>query len=127
MLKPRPSHRIRPRSVTVRVLNGTAVGGMQDTVAAALQQQGFKVAQTGIAASQSVNQTVIRYHAGQEDQARLVAGKLHGAAIQQVPGSGNISVLVGSDYGTTVHTGPGTTPQPSSTFAPRTATQNICT
>jgi len=127
MLKNQRPHQVSPASVTVRVLNGTAVGGLQDSVAAALQQEGFKVARTGIATSQAVNETVIRYHPGQQAQARMVAGKLHGAAMLQIPGTGNVTVVVGSDYGTTVHTGPGTNPQPASSFAPRTATQNICT
>ena len=43
-------------------------------------------------------------------------------------GTGHITLLLGADYGTTVTLGPvTTTPQPASTFAPRTASQNICT
>lgn len=118
---------LSPGSVAVRVLNGTGVQGLQTTAASSLQQKGFKVAYTGDASSQSVNQTVIRYHPGQQQAALLLASKVHGAALRQVPGTGKLALVLGSDYGTTVHTGPGTKPQPASSFAPRTATQNICT
>jgi hypothetical protein len=74
-----------------------------------------------------VTQTLIRYHAGQEPQARLLAAKVHGAALEQVAGTGQVTLVLGSNYGSTAHTGPGTNPQPASSFAPRTASQNICT
>ena len=127
MLKHQPPPPIRPRTVSLTVLNGTGAGGLESTVAAVLQQDGFKVKRTGTATSQNVTQTLIKYHAGQEQKALLLAAKIHGAALQQVPGVGKITLVLGSDYGTTAHTGPGTKPQPSSTFKPRTATQNICT
>jgi hypothetical protein len=109
------------------VLNGSGAGGLEYTVAAVLQQDGFKVKRTGNAASQTVTQTLIKYHAGQEQKARLLAAKVHGAALEQVPGTGRVTLVLGSDYGSTAHTGPGTNPQAASTFAPRTASQNICT
>jgi len=74
-----------------------------------------------------VTQTLIKYHAGQWPEARLLATKVHGSALQEVPGTGKITLLLGSNYGSTAHTGPGTKPQPASSFAPRTANQNICT
>jgi LCP family protein required for cell wall assembly len=127
LLKHQPPPRISPRTVTLNVLNGTGAGGLEYTVAAVLQQDGFKVRRTGNASSQTVTQTLIKYHAGQQEQASLLAAKIHGAALQQVPGSGRIILLLGSNYGSTAHTGPGTNPQPATTFAPRTASQNICT
>ncbi|HEY5989662.1 MAG TPA: LCP family protein [Streptosporangiaceae bacterium] len=115
------------RSVQVRVLNGTSTAGLQDTAAAALKQKGFTITGTGDARTHTVTETVIRYHAGQQAAARLLAWKLHGAALLHVPGTGGITLVLGSNYGTTVHTGPGSAPQAMSSFEPRTATQNICT
>jgi len=125
--------RFPPQKIRVAVLNGTTSYGLQDTVATALQQQGFKVGHTGLAGTQKAAQTVIRYHAGQEEEALMLAKRVHGAAITQVPGpavalgSGHITLVVGGDYGTTVTTAPVTAPLPASTFKPRTASQNICT
>jgi hypothetical protein len=118
--------------VTVVVLNGTS-SGLQDSVGSVLQQDGFNVRRTGTARNQAVSQTVIRYHAGQEAEALLLAKDVHGASLAQLSGppealrTGHITLLLGSDYGTTVTTGPVTAPQPASTFKPRTASQNICT
>jgi LCP family protein required for cell wall assembly len=129
---PRVPHLSRSK-ISVAVMNGTPSYGLQDTVAATLQQYGFKVHRTGTASNQSASQTVIRYHAGQEAEALLLAKDLPGAALAQVSGpaqaigTGHITLLLGSNYGTTVTAGPGTAPQPASTFAPRTASQNICT
>ena len=127
LLKHEPPPRIAPETVSLDVLNGTGAGGLQDTVASVLQQDGFKILRTGDASSTSVTQTLIRYHAGQEPQARLLAAKVHGAALEQVAGPGQVTLVLGSNYGSTAHTGPGTNPQPASSFAPRTASQNICT
>ncbi|HUZ38166.1 MAG TPA: LCP family protein [Streptosporangiaceae bacterium] len=128
LLKRQPPPRIAPATVSLSVLNGTASGGLQYSVASTLQQEGFKVVRTGDAASLTVNQTLIRYHSGQVLQARLLAAKVHGAALQEVPGTGAVTLVLGSNYGSTAHTGPGgPAPQPASSFAPRTASQNICT
>jgi LCP family protein required for cell wall assembly len=127
------SPRLSPRKITVMVLNGTTSFGLEGNVAAVLQQDGFRVRHTGTASNQNVSQTVIRYHAGQEEEALLLAKKVPGAALSQLSGpsqalgTGHITLLLGSDYGTTVTTGPATAPQPASSFAPRTAGQNICT
>jgi len=127
LLKRQPAPRIPPRTVALDVLNGSGAGGLEYTVAAVLQQDGFKVKRTGNASSQNVTQTLIKYHTGQLDKARLLASKVHGSALEEVPGTGQITLVLGSNYGSTAHTGPGPKPQPASTFAPRTANQNICT
>ena len=127
MLKHQPAPRISPATVSLNVLNGSGAGGLEYTVAAVLQQDGFKVHRTGQARSQTVTQTLIKYHAGQQQQASLLAAKVHGAALQEVPGTGQVILLLGSNYGSTAYTGPGTKPEPASSFAPRTASQNICT
>jgi LCP family protein required for cell wall assembly len=129
---PRVPHLSRAK-ITVVVLNGTTSLGVEDSVGSVLLQDGFKVRRTGTASNQSVSRTLIRYHAGQEAEALLLAKNVHGASLSQVPGppealgTGHITLLLGSDYGTTVTTGPVTAPQPASTFKPRTASQNICT
>ena len=130
---PRVPHLSRAR-ISVVVMNGSTSFGLQDTVAATLQQYGFKVPRTSTNGSQAVSQTVIRYHAGQEAEALLLSKDVPGAALAQVSGpaeaigTGHITLVLGADYGTTVSLGPvAATPQPASTFAPRTASQNICT
>jgi len=133
LLKHPRTPQLSPRKISVTVLNGTTSLGLQDTVAAALQQEGFKVGHTGTARTHQAPQTVIRYHAGQESQALLLARRVHGAALVQLhgsagaPGNSHLTLLVGTDYGTTTTIGSTTAPQSASSFAPRTATQNICT
>jgi LCP family protein required for cell wall assembly len=118
---------VSPHDVKVAVRDGTGQG-LASTVAAGLRQEGFKVTRTGNAASANVTETVIRYHAGEQQDAQLLASKLHGAGLRLVPGNGLVTVVLGSNYGTTVHLGRGgARPQPASSFSPRTATQNICT
>lgn len=117
-----------PDKVSVVVLNGTQQYGLQDTVGSLLQQKGFRLVRTGTAASGTLTQTVIRYHAGDELAARRLAGKVHGAALRQVPGTGSpVTLVLGSDYGSTTTVGNPVTPQPSPSIATRTADQNICT
>src|SRR5262249_25385526 len=119
---------LSPHSVSVRVLDGSG-SGLQYSAASTLQQEGFKVTGTGRTKSHSVTETVIRYHAGQQEDALFLVKKGHRAGLLQVPGAGTPTLVLGSNYGPTAHTGPGpgTPPQPASSFAPRTATQNICT
>src|SRR6516165_2265021 len=129
---PRLPHLSRAK-VAVMVLNGTTKLGVQDSVGSVLQQDGFNVRHTRAARKHAVSHTVIRYHAGQEAEALLLAKDVHGASLSQVSGpsealgTGHITLLLGSDYGTTVTVGPAASPQPASTFTPRTASQNICT
>jgi LCP family protein required for cell wall assembly len=127
MLRYHPPPPLAPNQVSLDVLNGSGAGGLEYTVAAVLQQDGFKVKRTGNAGSQDVTQTLIKYHAGQLPQAQLLAARVHGAALQEVPGTGQVTLVLGSNYGSTANAGPRTTPQPASTFAPRTANENICT
>ena len=86
LLKNPRSPQLSPAKVAVKVLNGTASIGLQDTVAGALQQEGFRVTHTGTASSQAVTQTVIRYRAGQEADALLLAKRVHGAAVVEEHG-----------------------------------------
>jgi hypothetical protein len=117
--------------VSVEVLNGTAQAGLEDSVAGVLQQDGFKVT-SEITSLQNVTETVIQYPAGLATAAKLLESKIPGAGLQQVAGTGTaVTVVLGSNYGTTVDavgpSEPAPAPQPSASFAPRTASQDICT
>jgi hypothetical protein len=118
--------------VSVEVVNGTPQGGLQDTVTGVLQQDGFKAASTPPTSLQNVIQTVIKYPASLAAAAKLLESKIPGAALQEVPGSATaLTLVLGSDYGTTVDatspSAPTPAPQPSASFGARTANQNICT
>jgi LCP family protein required for cell wall assembly len=122
--------KISPHTVSVSVRNGTGQFGLQDTVGSLLQQKGFNVTSMTQEGTQDVTETVIKYHAGNEAQAKLLEAKLPGSAIQQVPGTSPRLILVlGSDYGTTAHaSGPAqsSTPTPQQSLSSRTAARNIC-
>jgi LCP family protein required for cell wall assembly len=128
LLKHPGTPQLSPHAVALRVMNGSGTYGLESTAGAALTQEGFRVTHIGVATTQTVTETVIRYHEGQEQQALLLASKVHGAALLKVDGHGPPTLLLGSNYGTTAHIGSGgTAPHPASSFKPRTATQNICT
>jgi hypothetical protein len=130
LLQPAKAPKISPATVSVAVRNGTAQYGLQDNVAGILQQKGFKVASTSQDTAQNVTQTVIQYHAGSEAEAKLLAAKIPGSAILQIPGTGStLTLVLGSDYGTTAHASgaaQAATPTPSPSFSSRTASQSIC-
>jgi LCP family protein required for cell wall assembly len=123
--------KLRPAAVSVEVLNGTAQAGLEDTVAGVLQQDGFK-ATSKTTSLLNVTETVIQYPASLASAAKLLESKIPGAGLLQVAGTGAaLTLVLGSNYGTTVDaTGPSApapAPQPSASFAPRTASQDICT
>lgn len=127
LIHPHP-HKIPTRKVRVNVLNGTRQPGLQDTVGGLLRQDGFHVKRTGTTAAPSITQTVIRYHAGGQPAAQRLASKVKGAALRQVPGTGPaLTLVLGSDYGSTATIGNRASPHPSPSLGTRTATQNICT
>ena len=70
---------------------------------------------------------MIRYRAGQEADALLLAKRVHGAAVVEEHGvqarTPHLILVVGSDYGTTTTIGATTSRQQASSFAPRTATR----
>ncbi len=117
-------------TVSVSVRNGTAQYGLQDSVGSLLQQKGFNVISMTQEATQDITETVIKYHAGEAAAARLLARKVPGSAVEEIPGTSSRLVLVlGSNYGTTTQTegtGQATSPTPSPSFSSRTASQNLC-
>jgi LCP family protein required for cell wall assembly len=130
-LQPAKKPHISPHTVAVSVRNGTAQYGLQDSVGSLLQQKGFNVTSMLQGSTQDITETVIKYHAGHAAAARLLARKVPGSAVEEVPGtSSRLVLLLGSNYGTTTQTdGTGqttTTPTPSPSLAARTASQNIC-
>jgi len=128
-LRPAKAPKISAHSVSVAVHNGTAQYGLQDTVGGILQQKGFNVTAETQDAATDVTETVIKYHAGRRDQAKLLAAKVPGAIIEQVPGtSSGLTLVLGSDYSTTAQTSDPAQagPTPSPTLSARTASQNIC-
>jgi len=129
-LQPVKKPKISPHTVSVAVRNGTSQYGLQDTVGSLLQQDGFRVTTMAQESAQDVTETTIRYHAGSEAQAKLLESKLPGSAIRQVPGgSPKLTLVLGSDYGTTAHAAgaaQAAAPTPSPTLSSRTANENIC-
>jgi LCP family protein required for cell wall assembly len=129
-LHPAKKPKISPHTVSVSVRNGTAQYGLQDSVGSLLQQKGFNVTSMLQENTQDITETVIRYHAGHADAARLLAHKVPGSAVEEVPGtSSRLVLLLGSNYGTTTQTdgtGQTTSPTPSPSLSTRTASQNIC-
>jgi LCP family protein required for cell wall assembly len=129
-LNPAKTAKISAHSVSVAVRNGTTQYGLQDTVGGTLQQDGFNVTAETQDATTDVTETVIKYHAGSRAQAKKLASKVPGAAIEQVPGtSPRLTLVLGADYGTTAQVSESSqaaTPSPSPSFSSRTANQNIC-
>jgi hypothetical protein len=130
LLKRHRPPRLPARDVRVAVLNGTGQFGLAASVAPLLQQDGFTVTQA-LDVTSMPTQTVIRYRPGYGRQASRLGAKISGAAFQRVHGHGpGVTLLLGGNYGTTAQViTPGTTPnpQPSASFKPRKASQNICT
>jgi LCP family protein required for cell wall assembly len=129
-LQPAKAPKIPAHSVRVTVRNGTTQYGLQDTVGSSLQQSGFHVIAETQGSNTDVTETVIKYHQGERAKARLLASKVPGAVIEQVPGSSpRLTLVLGSDYSSTSQASESTqsvAPTPSPSFSSRTASQNIC-
>ena len=128
-LKPARAPKISADNVKVAVRNGTTQYGLQNTVGATLQQKGFHVTAETQDASTDVSETVIKYHQGDRTQAKLLASKVPGAVMEQVPGSSpRLTLVLGSDYSTTQtsESSQSAAPTPSPSISSRTASQNIC-
>ncbi len=129
-LKPVKAPKISAHSVKVAVRNGTTQFGLQNTVGGMLQQKGFHVIAETQDTSTNVAETVIKYHQGDRAQAKLLASKVPGAVMEQVPGtSPRLTLVLGSDYNITTQStqaSQAAVPTPSPSFSSRTASQNIC-
>ncbi|PXW31778.1 UNVERIFIED_CONTAM: LytR family transcriptional attenuator [Williamsia faeni] len=93
---------LSPYSISLRVLNGTGVGGVAADAANELAGHGFEI--NGVAdASENRTDTVVRYGPGQQEAAATVAHMFPGATIQaDSTVSSGVEVIVGSDFSGTL-------------------------
>jgi LCP family protein required for cell wall assembly len=84
----------KPADTTVTVLNGGSANGAATAAAQTLAAAGFKTGTPGNASTSAT--TLIQYPAGQEAQAKAVAGYLPGATVQTASVSG-VTVVLGQD------------------------------
>lgn len=92
---------VTPDGVRVRVLNGSGQPGQAGGASDALVAAGFTSAGTGEAESFDIARTAVRYPAGQEAAADLVARHLvGGAALEPVEGSvgADVVLVTGADF-----------------------------
>ncbi|MER6505163.1 LCP family protein [Nonomuraea sp. NPDC001636] len=119
---------VPPESVTVKVMNGTLITGLGARTKSALVASGFKVpGEPGNTGKKDHKQTLVRYAAGQEAAARLVASVIPGAKLEQADVEG-VEVIAGSDQPKIKKLKQPDTPasKPSSTPTTKTAMENIC-
>ena len=98
---PRLPEGILPAEVSVRVLNGTGVGGQAGKVAGDLRAVGFGISTTGDADSFRYEKPVIRYHASRERDAQLLAAYLESGARlleDSTLVTGDVVLITGTGY-----------------------------
>lgn len=105
---------VDPASVHVRLVNRTGVSGLAKQAGAALQVQGFQVAEPGTKAVSATSGVVVRYPDGQEQAAKAVAAAFKGATVKVD------HTLVGSTV--VAELGPGT---PKVTVVPSAASTSL--
>jgi hypothetical protein len=109
-----------PAQVAVDVLNGTATSGLAATVADALRGQGFVVGAVGNEPG-TVNESVVRFGPGAEEQARTVAAAVPGAVLEpSAEIGGAVQLVIGPGYSTVVpvQVGAPVAPEPAPDTAP---------
>lgn len=94
---------VLPQEVSVRVLNGSGIGGQASKVAQDLQAVGFRLATppTGDADSFRYEKPVVRHHPSRRADAKLLAAYLQsGATIQEDPTlvTADIVLVTGTGY-----------------------------
>jgi LCP family protein required for cell wall assembly len=122
--KPSP---VSPGSISLTVKNGTPITGLGARTKAALVAYGFKVPdEPGNTTKKDHKKTVVRYAAGQEAPARVVAAAIPGAELKTADVDG-IEVIVGSDQ-PKIRKQKSATPsaRPNVTPTTKTAMENIC-
>jgi polyisoprenyl-teichoic acid--peptidoglycan teichoic acid transferase len=116
---------LRPSDVRVLVLNGSGLAGHAGDTSAALTAAGFGAAGTGEADQFDVTETVVRYTAGSEAKADLVARYLDPSArlerVDEELGA-DVVVVTGS-----LQTGVRTAPRPPSPSTTATTTTSTTT
>jgi LCP family protein required for cell wall assembly len=96
---PASSQPVEPSAVSLRVLNGSGIGGQAGEASSALQQHQFTVGTPGN--TSQVSRTTIRYGSGQEAKAHLLARYLVSGA--DIVGSSSLrsvdlELVTGSDF-----------------------------
>ena len=94
----KPAFTVQPEQVTVRVLNGSGVAGRAAEVAAALEAQGFTVAEIGDADRPDYATTEIRHDAASAEAARTVLAALPGATTVADDATTTITIVLGTAY-----------------------------
>lgn len=89
---------VAPDQITVRVLNGSGIAGRAAEVAAALEAQGFTVAEIGDANRPDYATTEIRHDAASAESARTVLAAFRGATTVADPTSATVTIIVGTTY-----------------------------
>jgi len=98
---PRLPEGIVPAEVSVRVLNGSGIGGQASKAAADLQSAGFGVAGTGDADSFRYEMPVVKYHPSRKIDAQFLAAYLEGGAkLEEDPSlvTADIVLVTGTGY-----------------------------
>ncbi|MEU6713163.1 LCP family protein [Nonomuraea sp. NPDC046802] len=119
---------IPPKSISLKVKNGTLITGLGARTKAALVDYGFKVqGEPGNTTKKDYKKTVVRYGEGQEEAARTVSAAIPGSELRKADLKG-IEVIVGSDQPKIGKEKASSTPtaKPGATPNTKTATQNIC-
>ncbi|TDD42397.1 LytR family transcriptional regulator [Nonomuraea terrae] len=117
-----------PGQISLKVKNGTLITGLAARMKTALVAYGFKVpGQPGNTNQKDYRKTVIRYGAGLEQSAKVVAEAIPGAELREVDIDG-IELVLGSDQLKVRQQKPTSAPtaKPSVTPTTKTAMQNIC-
>ncbi len=94
----KPDIAVQPEQITVRVLNGSGVAGRAAEVAAALEAQGFTVAEIGDADRPDYATTEIRHDAASAEAARTVLAALPGATTVADDATTTITIVLGTAY-----------------------------
>ncbi|WP_308203978.1 LCP family glycopolymer transferase [Goodfellowiella coeruleoviolacea] len=116
---------IDPKGIKVQLFNGGAQGGLGNSTRTRLQELGFEVVRLENA-KQNTPDTVVKYGAGHEDQARTVAAALPGAQMKQDPSMGGaIAITIGSNFDGTVQA-PQQTSGGGALAQPAGDNQNLC-
>jgi LCP family protein required for cell wall assembly len=106
---------VDPTTVSVTVLNGGAANGAAATATATLAHAGFQAQ----VSTESISQqnTIIRYPAGMEAQAKTVAEYVPGASVSPTSTVNSVTLILGSD-GAVAKSAPASPSPPKSSKSP---------
>ena len=93
-----PDITVQPAEISVRVLNGSGIAGRAAEVAAALEAQGFTIAEIGDADRSDYATSEIRHDAASAEAARTVLAALPGATTVADDATTTITIILGTAY-----------------------------